>query len=72
MTKSSNLRHVERCLKATGLPWEIVQGSKHMKIILAGKFIGVLSNAGNGGRGRSTSDAECAIKRRLKELKCSS
>lgn len=71
MTKSKNLRHIERCLAATGLPWSIENGGKHKKIILAGKFIAVMTQCGNAGRGRDTLQHELAIQKRVKEVKCS-
>ena len=71
-------RAIIAALKATGLPYEIKEGGKHEKIYLAGKFIGVMSNAGkfigvmsnagNSGRGRDEKGILCAIKRRLREL----
>ena len=65
---SKTERAIISALKATGLPYEIKEGGKHEKIYLAGKFIGVMSNAGNSGRGRDEKGILCAIKRRLREL----
>lgn len=59
-------REATRILKATGHDYDIVDGGKHLKVILAGKFIGVLAKCGK--RGRDTVMLETQIKRRLKEL----
>lgn len=65
---SKTERIVIEALKATGHPFEIARGSKHNKVILAGKQIGVLTIGGNSGRGRDHKQMICAIKRRLREL----
>jgi hypothetical protein len=46
---------IERALTDTGLPYEIKAGSKHQKIMLDGRFVGILPLDGFGnesGRGR--------------------
>lgn len=64
--KGSIRRSVEAALKATGLPYEIRQGSRHKKVILAGKFIGVLCTIP--GKRRDDKQIQAAIRQRLREL----
>lgn len=33
---------IAKALEATGLPWEIREGTKHRKIIIAGRFVTTL------------------------------
>ena len=42
----SNLRLYQEILDETGLPFEIVNGSKHRKVMLAGKLVTVISSNG--------------------------
>lgn len=67
---SKNLRRIKDALCRTGLPWEIKQGSRHKKIFLADKMIGVVCTNGNASRGRDTDQIERAIAARVKEVKC--
>lgn len=39
-------RAVEAALDATGLPWEIDEGRKHYRVLLAGRQVCVLSKGG--------------------------
>lgn len=51
--KTRLVRDIERCLKATGLPWDLCAGKKHWKIVLNGEVVGILSygiQAGMDGR----------------------
>lgn len=43
---------IEAELQATGLPWEAERGSRHIKLRLAGKFVGILPLKGDGSSGR--------------------
>lgn len=49
-------------LDRTGLPWEIVPGSKHNKIMLAGRMIGVFA-IGMNGRSRERFNNRKHVKR---------
>lgn len=62
-------RDALRILKETGLDYDIQDGGRHLKVILAGKFIGVLSKCGK--RGRDTVMLQNQIKRRVREVQCS-
>jgi hypothetical protein len=37
---------VMELLKTSGAPWEIRQGKRHKKIIVNGRLVGILPNAG--------------------------
>jgi hypothetical protein len=39
-------KRVEEALDATGLPWEIDEGRKHYRLMLAGRQVCVLSKGG--------------------------
>jgi hypothetical protein len=47
-------KEVEQALEETGLPWEIEEGSRHRKIKVAGRLVGILPHKarGQGGRGQ--------------------
>lgn len=40
-------------LDRTGLPWQIVDGRRHKKIILAGRLVGILPLCDKGSLGRN-------------------
>lgn len=61
-------REIEAALIATGLPYEIKHGGKHLKVYLAGAFI--LSLCRKPGPRRDSKQAIAAIKRRVRELEC--
>lgn len=69
MSRNSHIeKEVRAALAATGLPYEITNGSRHRKVYLAGKFIAALCH--NPGRGRDSKQAIRAIRQRVKELEC--
>jgi hypothetical protein len=35
-------KEIQEALDATGLPWEVISGSRHFKIVLAGRMVGIL------------------------------
>jgi hypothetical protein len=59
--------HFKKVLDDTGLPWEIVQGSKHKKLFLAGRYAGTIPIGRKTSLGRSTKNVEAQIKRLVKE-----
>ncbi len=54
-------------LNATGLPWELQQGKKHIKVLLDGKQITVCSIGSH--TGRDHRQVQSAINRRMRELR---
>lgn len=63
--KTRLVRDIERCLKATGLPWALETGTKHYRVILDGECVGVLSyGIQNGMDGRNLMSI---IKKKAKE-----
>lgn len=65
-------RPVEAALRATGLPWEIIQGTKHYRVMLAGRQVCVLSMGGkaraNARSSNNKKDVTC-IERLAAEIK---
>jgi hypothetical protein len=59
-------KQMEALLAATGRPWEIVKGTKHYKIFLAGKMIAV-GSVGSSTQ-RDPRQLQSAINRRMREL----
>lgn len=60
MTRSVTPK-VRTALDATGLPWEIVNGKKHRKLMLDGRQIAVLSHGGHSRRMKSEAFGEKAL-----------
>lgn len=56
---------IEELLKGSGLPWSIEDGSKHLRVIVAGKFAAILPRARKGKRheGRCHKNAIAQIRR---------
>ncbi len=50
-------------LNETGLPWQIEPGTKHRKIMVAGKMVGVVSLKGINGHNGDCRNIIAAIKR---------
>ena len=60
-------RELEKFLSQFDVPWEIVTGSRHRKVYVAGKMIGVISSGNRQGCLRSTSNLHANIRRHIKE-----
>jgi hypothetical protein len=60
--------HFKKVLDDTGLPWEIVQGTKHKKLYLAGRYIGTIPIGRKSSLGRATRNVEAQIRRLAKEV----
>ena len=58
-------REVAVALEGCGQPWSLVKGSRHIKIIVAGHFAGILPKDGKGNEGnrRATLNIAAQIKR---------
>lgn len=61
-------REVHEALRATGMPFEMKEGGQHIKVYLAGKFIGVLCM--NPVPRRDAKGMLSQIRQRMKELRC--
>jgi hypothetical protein len=53
-------------LRATGLPWSIKRGKRHLKIIVGGKFVGILPLDGKTGQPRELRNLRSQIRRAAK------
>lgn len=64
-------KQIEIELQKTGLPWDAERGSRHIKIRLAGRFVGILPHkgSGNSSRGeRGNANVIGQIRRAAREL----
>lgn len=64
---------IEQALQSTGMPWEIEQGSRHRKIKVNGRMVGILPNGQlNSLHDRSLKNTISQIKKAGNGEKCSS
>lgn len=63
-------REIESALEASGLPWELAHGKKHIQVRLAGRFVGILPKTGkfSDGDRRPTLNIAAQIKRAAREM----
>lgn len=54
---------ITEALQATGKPWEITQGGQHLKILVAGRFVGILPGNGRDAGDRSLKNVVSQIRR---------
>lgn len=47
-------KRIEVELNRTGLPWEAARGTRHIKLRLAGRFVGILPQRGHSGSARDS------------------
>jgi hypothetical protein len=61
---------VRAALEATGLPWIVKIGGRHRKVILAGRMVGILPIASNGGEpmSRARMNLLAQIRRAAREV----
>lgn len=61
---------VQELLDGCGLPWRVVSGSRHYKLVVAGHVVTILPKSAHAMRrtGRRHRNAMAHIKRGLKEL----
>lgn len=60
---------IEQALDATGLGWALEKGSRHMKIKLAGRLVGILPHgSGNDANYRTIKNSVAQIRRAAQEL----
>ncbi len=60
---------VAEALDATGLPWQIVDGKKHKRVLLDGRQVLVVSHGSKAwGNWRNTKNAVCNIRRAAQEM----
>ena len=58
-----------KALEETGLPWEIEKGTKHGKLRLAGRMIGVIQlNTQRAAKRSSVKALVCTIRKKAKEI----
>lgn len=55
-------------LEKTGLSWEIMQGSKHKKIYLQGRLVGILPRDGKKGAERTVCNTIAQIRRAAQSI----
>lgn len=63
------VRMATNILRETGLPFEIVQGRKHHKIILDGRCVSVISRGIVRDQGRQWANFRACIQRAAKEIR---
>lgn len=57
-------------LRSSGHPWKIEEGSKHQKIFLAGKLVGIWPKKGNpNSPNRGFINVRAQLRRAVKELR---
>ena len=56
-----------KALEATGLPWSLELSKKHTKILLDGRFVGIVPQNGRIVEGRAQMNVIAQIKRAAKE-----
>jgi len=66
---SKVVRMAEAVLRETGLPYEIVPGKKHHKIMLAGRCVSVVSRGVTRDQGRLWANFRATIQRAAKEIR---
>lgn len=62
-------RLVEDALSATGLPWSIETGSRHLKVRVAGRFVAIMPKDGGSDGYRAIKNVTAAIRRTAREIK---
>lgn len=62
------LRIIEDDLAATGLPYSLEQGGRHLKIKLAGRLVGVMPRDGGHDNDRAAKNVRASIRRAAREL----
>lgn len=67
MSKPRLPSRVQEALETVGLPWELVNGNKHIQIRVAGRLAGVLPRNGTGAP-RSVLNTVAQIRRIAKEV----
>lgn len=60
---------VEQALEDSGKPWRIEHGSRHLKIIVADQFVGILPLKGSNAGYRAEKNVIAQIRRAAKGLK---
>lgn len=56
-------KRVLKELQEQGLPWTIDQGSRHLKLRVCGKFVGILPLGNGSQKGRATRNVVSQIRR---------
>lgn len=58
-------------LRSSGLPWKVEQGSRHQKIVLAGRLVGIWPNTyrHRNSPGRAYQNLRAQLRRAVKELR---
>lgn len=63
-----NIDSVKQWLQETGLPYSIETGSRHRKIKLAGRLVGIYPMGGKGTHKRAALNIRAQIRRAAKEI----
>lgn len=68
-TKKRVSKRLRSALDQTGLPWNLEQGAKHIKVRLAGRFVGILPyNGGSQADQRADQNVVAQVRRAAREL----
>lgn len=62
------LQHLTPTLIATGLPWHAKQGTKHTKIYVRGRLVGIVPQKGSESSGRAMLNVRAQIRRAARGL----
>lgn len=63
-----NRRDMQRLLQATGLPWSLENGKRHLRIFLAGREVGVITDSNKAQHGlRGTANLQANIRKAVRE-----
>jgi hypothetical protein len=66
--KTRLCKHTAQALDDTGLPWRIEKGTRHMKIILNERLVGILPYGSGTARPHERMNTITQIKRRAREM----
>lgn len=59
---------IMEALEATGLPWELLDGGSHTKIVVGGYMAGILSRGKHDAQQRTTLNTIAQIRRKAQEI----
>lgn len=59
-------REIEAMLRASGVCWEIVQGGKHLKVLVEGRLVQTITTTGRSTQCRSDRNALAAVRRAIR------
>jgi len=64
-----DLDHIVKEAKASGLEFQMINGGKHIKLVLAGEFCGIWPKNGRATNRRGSLNILCQVRRCIKKHK---